>query len=147
MKKVDPFGWRTIPQVMLIAFFCLTAPQQLRAQGVQGVLDNPQPHSVQSGIGLINGWVCDAELEQRTFTINIQENVPLTFRELTRVLFNDVEILEIEVVCGDGEVAPSEACDGNNLGGQTCQSQGFDGETLSCGPSCGLDTSGCRVIG
>ncbi len=36
----------------------LSFPQSLRAQSV---FENPQPGSFQSGIGVISGWVCDAE--------------------------------------------------------------------------------------
>ena len=39
----------------------------------------------------------------------------------------------------------SEVCDGNDLGGQTCQTQGYDTGTLACNATCnGFDTSGCR---
>ena len=50
-----------VSQGLLVIIFVLGIAPQLWAQGGQGVLDNPQPNSVQSGIGLINGWVCDAE--------------------------------------------------------------------------------------
>jgi hypothetical protein len=46
-------------------------------------------------------------------------------------------------VCGDGIVNSTEACDGANLNGATCSSQGFGGGTLACGGSCAYDTSGC----
>jgi Protein of unknown function (DUF1566) len=45
--------------------------------------------------------------------------------------------------CGNGVVDSSEQCDGSNLNGQTCQSQGFAGGTLSCTSSCTFNTSGC----
>jgi hypothetical protein len=47
-------------------------------------------------------------------------------------------------ICGDGRVTGKEQCDGSNLGGNTCQSQGFYSETgLSCNSDCTLNTSGC----
>lgn len=61
-------------------------------------------------------------------------------------------------VCGNGTVetclrpaqfgfcqkyAVGQACDGPDLGGQTCQSQGFGSGTLACSGSCALDTGGC----
>ncbi len=46
--------------------------------------------------------------------------------------------------CGDGLRNGPEACDGPDLGGQTCASQGFDGGTLKCFNNCTLDTSGCE---
>jgi len=40
-------------------------------------------------------------------------------------------------------VDSGEDCDGTNLDGETCSTQGFDDGTLSCDGSCGFDTSGC----
>lgn len=48
-------------------------------------------------------------------------------------------------VCGNGIKESGESCDGSDLGGQTCQSQGFGGGTLACTASCTLDTSGCTA--
>jgi len=46
--------------------------------------------------------------------------------------------------CGDSQINGNEQCDGSQLGGQTCQSRGFDGGTLGCiAGSCVFDTSGC----
>jgi uncharacterized protein (TIGR03382 family) len=47
-------------------------------------------------------------------------------------------------VCGDGNVDAGEECDGLNLNGETCSSQGFDGGSLSCS-SCSFDTSSCTL--
>jgi len=47
-------------------------------------------------------------------------------------------------VCGNNIREGSEVCDGSDLGGQTCQSQGYSGGTLSCLSNCsGFDFSGC----
>lgn len=45
--------------------------------------------------------------------------------------------------CGDGVAEGKEACDGSDLGGQTCASLGLDQGILSCTPSCAFDFSGC----
>lgn len=46
--------------------------------------------------------------------------------------------------CGDGNVDPGEQCDGGNLDGESCTTQGFGGGgSLGCNSSCGFDTSGC----
>jgi cysteine-rich repeat protein len=45
--------------------------------------------------------------------------------------------------CGNGVWNPGEACDGADLHGGTCQSQGFAGGTLACSAGCTYDTSGC----
>lgn len=50
--------------------------------------------------------------------------------------------------CGDGIKNGTEACDGGDLGGQICQTQGFAGGTLKCNSTCdGYDTSGCTMCG
>ena len=46
-------------------------------------------------------------------------------------------------VCGNGVKEPSEACDGTDLGGATCVSQGCTGGSISCTGSCTLDKSAC----
>lgn len=46
-------------------------------------------------------------------------------------------------VCGDGNADAGEACDGADLSGQSCASQGFSGGVLSCDAGCSFDTSGC----
>ena len=51
--------------------------------------------------------------------------------------------------CGDGNIwAGMEACDGPDVAGATCVSEGFDGGTLLCNADCAsLDTSNCFVCG
>jgi len=45
--------------------------------------------------------------------------------------------------CGDGVLATTEACEGFELRGKSCQSEGFYSGRLVCSSSCRLDTSGC----
>lgn len=45
--------------------------------------------------------------------------------------------------CGNGMLDADEQCDGRNLGGATCASQGFEPGTLTCSPGCQFDTAGC----
>ena len=47
--------------------------------------------------------------------------------------------------CGDGVADGDEACDGRDLKGATCESEGFDGGTLSCSRGCELDLSQCSI--
>jgi hypothetical protein len=50
--------------------------------------------------------------------------------------------------CGDNLREGTETCDGPQLGGQTCVSQGFDGGTLACNATCnGYNTAGCTECG
>ena len=46
-------------------------------------------------------------------------------------------------LCGNQQLDPPEACDGDLLAGASCLSQGFQGGTLACTPACELDTSAC----
>lgn len=46
-------------------------------------------------------------------------------------------------VCGNNIVEYGEDCDGSALDGQTCESLGYDGGTLSCGVGCDLNVSEC----
>ena len=39
----------------------------LQSSVSQGVLENPQPNSFQSGIGVISGWICDASIVEIEF--------------------------------------------------------------------------------
>jgi hypothetical protein len=51
-------------------------------------------------------------------------------------------------ICGNNIREGTEVCDGSDLGGETCESQGFDGGTLGCNSNCdGFDTSGCYTNG
>jgi hypothetical protein len=52
-----------------------------------------------------------------------------------------------EPFCGNGIQETGEDCDNGNLGGQSCQSLGFDGGNLSCNADCTLDDSGCTLCG
>ena len=45
--------------------------------------------------------------------------------------------------CGNGVAETGEECDGADLGGATCGSEGFYCGALSCNVDCTLDTSGC----
>jgi hypothetical protein len=47
--------------------------------------------------------------------------------------------------CGNGQLDVGEACDGNNLNGQTCQSLGYDGGVLLCTNGCMINTEACTV--
>ena len=50
-------------------------------------------------------------------------------------------------VCGDALIDAGEACDGANLGGETCESLGFQGGTLACTDGCAFDVSSCDNCG
>jgi hypothetical protein len=45
--------------------------------------------------------------------------------------------------CGDGSIAAGEACDGDDLGGQSCTDFGFLGGTLTCSEQCTINATAC----
>ena len=45
--------------------------------------------------------------------------------------------------CGDDQIEGDEQCDGAELGGEDCISQGFGEGRLSCADDCTFDTDGC----
>jgi hypothetical protein len=48
-------------------------------------------------------------------------------------------------ICGDGVVEGDEKCDGDDLGGESCESLGYGYGTLACHPTaCLFVTEGCR---
>ena len=47
--------------------------------------------------------------------------------------------------CGNGIVNSGEQCDGTNLSGQTCVSQGFTSGTLLCNSNCQFNTTQCST--
>lgn len=49
-------------------------------------------------------------------------------------------------ICGNGVAEDDEACDGADLGGQTCVSAGFASGEVACDASCALDTSACVPV-
>lgn len=49
----------------------------------------------------------------------------------------------VDPVCGNGVLESGEQCDGSNLNGKSCSTQGFSGGTLSCNSNCTFNTSAC----
>ena len=45
--------------------------------------------------------------------------------------------------CGDGVIAGDETCEGQDFGGDTCESLGLGAGDLACAMDCTTDTSGC----
>lgn len=50
-------------------------------------------------------------------------------------------------VCGNSLIEGSEQCDGANLSGETCVTQGFASGTLSCAANCTFNTTSCNPSG
>ena len=89
MSSLSGPRWMTRFPRLFVFLLGLVLPQPLWAQGV---LDNPAFLSVQSGIGLIQGWTCDAE----EILVQIDELPPL------RAAYGTTRNDTVEV-CGDNE--------------------------------------------
>lgn len=64
-----------------------------------------------------------------------------------KILFAFNVPIEIFVTgCGDGVREEGEECDGNDLGGKTCQTLGYRGGILKCKINCTFDTSECLAF-
>lgn len=50
-------------------------------------------------------------------------------------------------VCGNGVLEAGEQCDGSDLAGHTCETQGFEGGLVRCTQGCLLDTRDCHLCG
>jgi hypothetical protein len=51
-------------------------------------------------------------------------------------------------LCGDGVITGAEVCDGGQLDGETCQSQGYDGGQLACNNACtDFNVASCTECG
>jgi hypothetical protein len=56
---------------------------------------------------------------------------------------HDTSSCTTDPFCGDGVKNGTEQCDGADLGGETCQSLGWDMGALACTANCTFDTSSC----
>ena len=54
---------------------------------------------------------------------------------------------DVQSLCGNGNIDSGEQCDGSNLNGKTCSTQGFSAGTLSCNSNCTFNTSACTSGG
>ncbi|MBU1239470.1 hypothetical protein KKF84_05735 [Myxococcota bacterium] len=60
----------------------------------------------------------------------------------------DYSSCEAAGICGDGEITPEyEECDGANLDGKSCESEGYHGGDLECTQGCQLNFAECALYG
>jgi Zn-dependent metalloprotease len=62
-------------------------------------------------------------------------------------LFDASACVQNQPQCGNGVVEAGEDCDGFDLGGESCSTQGFTGGTLACNATCTFDNSDCATCG
>ena len=79
---------------------------------------------------------------QAQYTFALKERA-VSMESVSAVLDNSVATTFL-LNCGNGSIDLGEQCDGSDLNGQTCNSQGFaGGGLLRCKVSCGFDTTAC----
>ena len=61
------------------------------------------------------------------------------YAQTTQVIESQVKLS----VCGDANIEGPEDCEGVDLGGSSCETEGFMSGTLSCTVSCDFDTAEC----
>ena len=88
-----------------------------------GILENPGPNSFQSGVGLISGWVCDAEVVEIELNGTLQEAAYGTLRSDTEAVCGDIDngfgLLFNWNLLGDGEHTIVAFSDGEEFGRTT----------------------------
>jgi len=58
----------------------------------------------------------------------------------------DTRHCAIPKTCGNGKVDDGEVCDGAELGGSSCSTEGLRGDALRCRDDCQLDVSRCQPM-
>lgn len=98
-------------------------------------IENYEFWDVCVGTSSVKEWLCSVSRP-----ISVENNCPIGFECF------DGACVSLGPVCGDGIVEGEEVCDGADLGGESCVSQGYDSGVLNCLPDCtGFDYSGCEV--
>lgn len=93
---------------------------------------NPNQFGEYMGLDVIGGKAYIAWTDTRHFYPGSSTNA-----QKENVGFASIDFGAVSgPVCGNALIESPEVCDGTNLGGQTCVSQGFTGGTLSCSASC-----------
>ncbi len=94
-----------------------------RPSGLTGYLENPGPHSFQSGVGVISGWVCDADTVELAIGTGGQASAYGTERLDTLAACGDTDngfgLLFNWNLLGDGEHTVVAWVDGIELGRAT----------------------------
>jgi hypothetical protein len=126
--------------------FTVVQPIELRVE--LNVLEEPELTWNAGGVGPWNVW------RDTTGAMPGPTNLTVggtSSRTLTDTTAGDIAYylaLELTTGCGNGVREGTELCDGGDLGGANCLTQGFDGGTLSCTGTCdAFDTSECTICG
>ena len=84
-----------VRSLVSLSFLCLLSVSSSPLVWAQAVLENPQPGSFQSGVGVISGWVCEAERVEIVFENGVTaetSTVPASYGTIRT---------DTQEVCGD----------------------------------------------
>jgi hypothetical protein len=82
-------------------------------------------------------WQCNSGGTDFDFVKSCSEGI---------VYENGVPTCKVSALCGNGVIDSGESCDGTDLGGDTCNTIGYESGTLSCGNTCKFVTSQCTGV-
>ncbi|MFH0840395.1 MAG: S8 family serine peptidase, partial [bacterium] len=104
--------------------------------------NTPQNRSCSSQTN--TSWTCSwgwtgLSMGNHNFTINLTDN--FTTKHSTSPTYNFTVI-----GCGDGIKNGVETCDGSDLDGKSCVSQGYASGTLTCSNTCSFNISSCISV-
>ena len=92
LGETVPLEWQQNSQNFVIASGAAPAGENYAGTGGVGYLENPGPNSFQSGVGVISGWVCEAEA--------VEIAIGNTGRQVAAY---GTERLDTQAACGDSD--------------------------------------------
>jgi len=134
-------AWQETLQNFVITDFLTVSPLTVSASQIDtqalsmGVLENPQTNSFQSGIGVISGWLCEAEQVEIEIDGLVFRAAYGTSREDTRTVCGDADngfgLLVNWNVFGDGPHEVRALADGEELSRASVEVTTFGEEFLT----------------
>ena len=114
---------------------------RLKAEA-KGVIKNEAPDTTKCDTKFASNW---AKIETKAAGAcpTTGDVVPIGGDVTTHVA--QIVVALSAPVCGNNLAQAPEDCDGVDLGGGTCATEGFDYGTLACTGACTFDTSGCAL--
>lgn len=125
------FNGLLLSMVVFFALIVLSCGEGKTQDSVCG--DGKITDSEKCEMNNLDGQTCES-LGFGAGTLNCQSNC-MNF---------DTSSCGASATCGDNKINGTDLCDGDDMGGESCETQGFQPGVLKCQPNCaGFDTSQC----